>query len=342
MLDAEAIEAEVQGPLSLTYFRDPVLAEDGKYYERHKIESWIVVQLTQGTQLLSPLTRQPMGAVLKEAKQKREQTLAFVKRHGIHLGPVPASQLLPDERQKLSEEIGSRNVLRYAYSDMIKQKQAPAPLQVGDQQNTADEGAFARMLEEQIMKDRNDVIEAARKMEKLLVHHTSAKAGSTLGAMLQQAKVSHMIPSQRMEDIWYVNKWRNYLLHYDPEHPDRVKFDAEATRTFASRFRLGYDAMANAIFGVEDDGSGSYVGSDSEDSEDSGDSEDSEDSERFVGSNCCLINLKTVAYNGKTGTCGKWNIKKQRFAFIFDENIKSILVKPENLGLLGFKGQRVS
>ena len=240
VLDVKAIQAGVQCPITLAYFRNPVLAEDGKFYERYAIESWIVVQLSQGTRVLSPLTSEPMGTRLQGAEEKRIQTMKFVKEYGIHLGPLPTSQNLPNAWREQAMRIGSRNAMRIAYSEMLKGKKVHI-------ENT-NEAAFENLRLEKKMKDRNEVIEAARKMEKLLVHHTRAGARETLGRMLAQAGIASLISTERLDDIWYVVGWRNKLLHYDPDYPNRVCFDSIATQTFATRFRAGYEAMANAIF----------------------------------------------------------------------------------------------
>ena len=277
-LDAAAIDARVQCPISLEFFRDPVLAMDGHHYEAHIIKMWMVVSLSQGTELLSPLTNEPMGNKLVRDPEKRLQTLHFIEKHGMRLGPLPDSQTLPDEYREKAMQIGSRNAIRIRLSEMQKggqQAQAPSvlPSEVND--------SFDALRLEKKMKDRNEVLDASFKLEKLLFlaeekglwkktdmsrggsdrgFNSSAMGGKRMrentrdiregvGAMLNaivyQANLT--LHDNRKQDLWYCIQWRNKLVHYDPQNPARESFDSEATKSFAKRFRDGYDALYTAI-----------------------------------------------------------------------------------------------
>ena len=259
-LDAAAIDAKVQCPISLEYFRDPVLAMDGNHYEAEIIKMWMVVSLSQGTKLLSPLTNAPMGTKLVRDPEKRLQTLRFVEKHGMQLGPLPASQQLPEAYQKKAALIGSRNAIRIRLSEMQKGKgtsqdktqddveDAPPSQEMSD--------SLVAMRLEKKMKDRNQVLDASFKLEKLLYaaeaeglwnkkemsressmsssRNNNSKnntttdrqgVGGMFSALMYQATLT--LHANRVQDVWYCIRWRNKLVHYDPNYPDRESFDSE-------------------------------------------------------------------------------------------------------------------
>ena len=82
-------------PITFELPLDPVMAEDGRTYERSAIEEVI---RTQGAGLRSPITNQPMGARLMENIQARS-TIEKLVRSGVIAG---------DKTEKLTERLWAR------------------------------------------------------------------------------------------------------------------------------------------------------------------------------------------------------------------------------------------
>lgn len=74
----DAAPPEFICPITSTLMNDPVTADDNKNYEREAIKAWI--QRT-APQITSPLTRQPMSAVLRPNKELKKEILQWRRRH---------------------------------------------------------------------------------------------------------------------------------------------------------------------------------------------------------------------------------------------------------------------
>ena len=86
-------------PISLNVPIDPVMAEDGRIYERDAIDSWIITRQRSLQQLKSPVTNEPMGARLVPAVQARNAITRMVE-SGAITGPKADAWNARMEEQK--------------------------------------------------------------------------------------------------------------------------------------------------------------------------------------------------------------------------------------------------
>lgn len=73
----EQLSQELECPISLSLPSDPVMAEDGRIYERSKIEEWINKQ--GGLSVRSPSTNKPMEITLSQPPQQLLNTIRHLR-----------------------------------------------------------------------------------------------------------------------------------------------------------------------------------------------------------------------------------------------------------------------
>lgn len=74
-------------PINLNLPIDPVMAEDGRVYERSPIEQYIKSEQSKGVQLKSPITKEPMGSRVFPAIQTKN-TIETLVENGVITGPA--------------------------------------------------------------------------------------------------------------------------------------------------------------------------------------------------------------------------------------------------------------
>ena len=81
---------------------DPVMAEDGRVYERQAMEEWL--QSKAGQAVRSPVTNEPMGTRLLPAVQVRNNIKGMVKSGAIRGDKVEAWQRRMEEEEEVAAE----------------------------------------------------------------------------------------------------------------------------------------------------------------------------------------------------------------------------------------------
>ena len=118
----KAAAEEFLCPISHELFVDPVIAEDGEFYECENIETLIYVQ---GDNLRSPMTNLPMGKSLKSATRLRNAVQKLVECNAFtgelvqnYCQRVSRRKLVVETKKKAEEgDTRAMNSLRIWYSE---------------------------------------------------------------------------------------------------------------------------------------------------------------------------------------------------------------------------------
>jgi len=209
LLSSAALEKGFVCPITNTIMFYPVVAADGKIYERHAIQVWIATAVDNEKQPLSPATNNPLdNLILKPDNEMRKKIEFFIKKNKLQNHPdrvKPPSATTIEEQQA---DISAQASRWLTEATPGKGEAAPA---FEDMANYATLSAKRRQEEVESGADIVLVVRTTRNLHDLLRRLDCVDNLDTFHEAIGNSY--DLLASTSVNDLFYICKERNRIVH---------------------------------------------------------------------------------------------------------------------------------